>query len=276
MPLPSQTVTLTVPEVEELSRHFSAFRHDVNGCLALVVAATELIRYNPDVAKRMSATLAEQPPKIAGKMREFIDYCERVLGLQPGLASNWTAALGKRAYSGPSAAATPVTIESKPAKSLHAEVLNVNKELAALGFMISGTRALADVDTANAPDALAVVVEQFAKAALKFEQFASNLERAFQIADGPARRQVGGAPAGPVTLSPDETALFQRRLQNLDRDLREPVAALIELARLVRREPHALQTRAVEFAKQPPAISAELQAFGEHFDKTFRIIRATS
>src|SRR5436190_23907391 len=92
--LPSQSVSLTVPQVEELSRHFSAFRHDVNGCLALVVAATELIRYNPDVAKRMTATLNEQPPKIAGKVQEFIDYCERTLGLQPNGTPAWSAALG--------------------------------------------------------------------------------------------------------------------------------------------------------------------------------------
>ena len=69
---------------------------------------------------------------------------------------------------------------------------------------------------------------------------------------------------------------FHRRLLNLNRDLREPVAALIELGRLVRRDPKALQTRAAEFAKPPPAISAELQAFGEIFDKTFKIVRAAN
>src|SRR5690349_179515 len=99
----SQPVTLTVPEVEELARHFSSFRHDVNGCLALVVAATELIRYNPDVARRMATTLVEQPPKIAGKLREFVGYCERLLSLQPAVASSWTGALGKRIYTGPGA-----------------------------------------------------------------------------------------------------------------------------------------------------------------------------
>ena len=33
---------------------------------------------------------------------------------------------------------------------------------------------------------------------------------------------------------------------------------------------------AAEFAKPPPAISAELQAFGEIFDQTFRIVRAAN
>ena len=273
MSSPSQSVTLTVPEVEELARHFSAFRHDANGCLALVVAATELIRYNPGVAKRMTTTLAEQPPKIAGKLREFIEYCERTLGVQPALASTWTAALGKRAYSGPAAAAEPVAIEPKSAKLLHGEFLQLNKELATLGFMVSGARALADVDAANGPDALIVVAEQFNKTALKFEQFASNLEKSLNIVDSPTRRLTGGAPTGPVALSSDEVALFHRRLLNLERDLREPVAVLIELGRLVRRDPPALQSRAAEFVKPPPTISAELQTFGEIFDQTFKIVR---
>src|SRR5436190_22915028 len=87
--LPSQSVSLTVPQVEELSRHFSAFRHDVNGCLALVVAATELIRYNPEVVKRMSGTLLEQPPKIAGKVNEFVSECERVLTIRDTKEATW-------------------------------------------------------------------------------------------------------------------------------------------------------------------------------------------
>jgi hypothetical protein len=276
MSSPSQPITLAVPEIEELARNFSAFRHDVNGCLALVVAATELIRYNPDVAKRMATTLVEQPPKIAGKLREFIGHCEQVLGASPAAASAWTAALGKRAYSGPAASAQPVTIEPKSAKFLHGEMLQLNKELTALGFMVSGARALAEVDTANGPDVLGVVAEQFSKTALKLEQFASNLEKTLSIVDSPARRLTGGAPTGPVALSADEAALFHRRLLNLNRDLREPIAALIELGRLVRLDPKALQTRAAEFTKPPPAISAELQAFGEVFDKTFRIVRPAS
>ncbi len=274
MSSPSQPVTLSVSEIEELARHFSAFRHDVNGCLALVVAATELIRYNPDVARRMTTTLVEQPPKIAGKLREFIHCCERALGLQPDPASSWTVALGRRAYSGPDSAAQPVTVEPKPAKSLHGETLQLNKELATLGFMISGARALSGVDAALGPEALAVVGAQFNKAALKFDQLASQLEQMLNIVAGPGRRLVGGTPSGPMVLTADEVALFQRRLLNLERDVREPVAVLIELGRLVRRDPSALQTRAAEFAQAPPAISAELQTFAEIFDRTFRMVRA--
>ena len=97
MDLPTQSVMLEVPQVEDLTRHFSSFRHDVNGCLALVVAATELIRYNPDVVKRMAQTLVEQPPKIAGKVREFVEQCERALGLRAATEAAWYPALWKRA-----------------------------------------------------------------------------------------------------------------------------------------------------------------------------------
>lgn len=276
MALPIQPVTLSVSEIEELSRHFSAFRHDVNGCLALVVAATELIRYNPDVAKRMTTTLVEQPPKIAGKLREFTEYCERGLGLRPAGETSWHAALCKRAYTGPGGPAEPVSVEPRQAKLLHGEMLQLNKELAALGFMVSGTRSLADVDPANAADALTAVADQFTKAALKFEQLAQGLEQSMKIVEGSIRRLAGGSPSGPVVLSPDQVALFQRRLLNLEQDLREPLAALIELGRVVRRDPRALQPRAVEFAKPPPTISAELQNFSDVFDKTFGIVRSAS
>ena len=80
MDLPTQPVTLEPPQIEDLARHFSSFRHDVNGCLALIVAATELIRYKPELVQRMGHTIIEQPPKIAGKVSEFIE--QQVKGLE--------------------------------------------------------------------------------------------------------------------------------------------------------------------------------------------------
>src|SRR6187399_1284434 len=100
MDLPKQTITLDLPKLEELSRYFSTFRHDVNGCLALVVAATELIRYNPDVLKRMSNTLIEQPPKIAGKVRELVEQCERTLTLRKATDAAWFPPLWRHANHG--------------------------------------------------------------------------------------------------------------------------------------------------------------------------------
>lgn len=81
MALPDGPVTLSVQQVEELSRKLATLRHDVNNHLSLVVAAAELIKFNPDVATRMSATLAEQPPKISEELNRFAQEFERVLGV---------------------------------------------------------------------------------------------------------------------------------------------------------------------------------------------------
>ena len=81
MGLPSQPVTLTVEQIDELSRKLSNMRHDINNHLSLIVAAAELIKLNPDLAKRMCATLAEQPPKISEEMARFSDAFEASLGI---------------------------------------------------------------------------------------------------------------------------------------------------------------------------------------------------
>jgi hypothetical protein len=84
MALPTDPVTLTPQQVEELSRKLSTLRHDVNNHLSLIVAAAELIRFSPDAAQRMSATLAEQPPKISNAMNSFSAELERALGISRG------------------------------------------------------------------------------------------------------------------------------------------------------------------------------------------------
>src|SRR5580765_6626208 len=68
MVLPTEPVTLSVQQIEELNRKLSNLRHDINGDLALVVAAAELIKLNPDILQRMLSTLLEQPPKIREKL----------------------------------------------------------------------------------------------------------------------------------------------------------------------------------------------------------------
>jgi hypothetical protein len=82
MTLPTQPVTLTVEQIGELSRQLSNMRHDVNNHLALVSAATELIRAKPHMVERMTATLGEQPPKIAAALQVFSAEFERTLGIQ--------------------------------------------------------------------------------------------------------------------------------------------------------------------------------------------------
>lgn len=71
MALPSEPVTLTVTQLEELNRKLSDMRHDINNHLALIVAAVELIRHKPHMSERMMATLSEQPSRITEAVRKF-------------------------------------------------------------------------------------------------------------------------------------------------------------------------------------------------------------
>jgi hypothetical protein len=82
MTLPTQPVTLTVEQVAELNRRLSNMRHDINNHLSLVLAASELIRAKPHMADRMTATLVEQPPKIAAALQNFSTEFEQSLGIQ--------------------------------------------------------------------------------------------------------------------------------------------------------------------------------------------------
>ena len=81
MGLPSEPVTLTTEQIDALSRKLSTLRHDINNHLSLIVAAAELIKFNPDLGKRMCNTLAEQPPKIADAMSKFSVEFEDTLGI---------------------------------------------------------------------------------------------------------------------------------------------------------------------------------------------------
>jgi hypothetical protein len=81
MALPSEPVTLSVQQVEELNRSLATLRHDVNGDLALVVASAELIKLNPALIPRMLSTLMEQAPKIRDKMDKFSAEFEKTLGI---------------------------------------------------------------------------------------------------------------------------------------------------------------------------------------------------
>jgi hypothetical protein len=80
MALPSQPVTLTAEQVDELNRNLSAMRHDINGSLSLIVAALELIRYKPQTAERMMTTLADQPTRITTSLTKFSTEFERTFG----------------------------------------------------------------------------------------------------------------------------------------------------------------------------------------------------
>jgi hypothetical protein len=74
-------VSLTAEQVEDLNRKLSNLRHDVNNHLSLIVAAAELIKFNPTLAARMTATLTEQPPKISEAMSRFSAEFEKAFGI---------------------------------------------------------------------------------------------------------------------------------------------------------------------------------------------------
>jgi hypothetical protein len=81
MGLPSQPVTVTVEQIDELNRKLSTMRHDVNNNLALILAAVELIRHKPQMTERLVATLAEQPSKITAAVAGFSREFEATLGI---------------------------------------------------------------------------------------------------------------------------------------------------------------------------------------------------
>ena len=77
-----QPVTLTAEEVTALNRKVSTLRHDINNNLTLIIAAMELIRYKPEMADKMIATMTEQPMKISAAMGKFSEDFEKALGIE--------------------------------------------------------------------------------------------------------------------------------------------------------------------------------------------------
>ena len=59
----------------------SAMRHDINNNLSVIIAALELIRYKPEVAERMFASIGQQPAKIGETMAKFSGEFEKILGI---------------------------------------------------------------------------------------------------------------------------------------------------------------------------------------------------
>ena len=79
--MPSQPISLSSEQVEDLSRKLSNMRHDINNQLSLIMAAVELIRYKPQMSERMMVTLSEQPPKIAAALVKFTAEFDQALSI---------------------------------------------------------------------------------------------------------------------------------------------------------------------------------------------------
>lgn len=81
MGLPSQPLTLTVEQIDDLNKKLSTMRHDINNHLSMVMAAAELIRMKPDMAEKMTGRLMDQPAKITDLIKQFSGEFDKALGI---------------------------------------------------------------------------------------------------------------------------------------------------------------------------------------------------
>ena len=81
---PSGPVTLTEEQILALHRRLRDMRHDVNGRMANIVAAAELMRLRPESAAERMKVLLEQPHQAAEAIGHFSRDFETALGLVHG------------------------------------------------------------------------------------------------------------------------------------------------------------------------------------------------
>jgi len=79
MSLPTEPVTLSVEQINELNKKLADLRHDINNYVSLILASTELLRRRPETAERMLTSLGEQPPKIINAVKQFSGDLEAML-----------------------------------------------------------------------------------------------------------------------------------------------------------------------------------------------------
>ena len=78
---PVGPVTLSEEEILALHQKLRDMRHDVNGRLANIVAAAELIRMRPEATAERLKLLLEQPHKAAETILQFSGEFEKVFGI---------------------------------------------------------------------------------------------------------------------------------------------------------------------------------------------------
>jgi hypothetical protein len=71
----------TAHQIAGLNKSLSRMRHDINGKLAIMLAAAELAKMKPEMAAKMTDRIIEQPEEMKRIMREFSDEFERTLGI---------------------------------------------------------------------------------------------------------------------------------------------------------------------------------------------------
>lgn len=81
MALPEKPIALAPDQVAELNSKLSTMRHNVNNHLALIVAASELLKRKPDMAQRMIENIMQQPDRVISEIRAFSDHFETALSI---------------------------------------------------------------------------------------------------------------------------------------------------------------------------------------------------
>ena len=81
MGLPEKTVAIAPEQIAELNKKLSAMRHNVNNHLAMIVAASELLKRKPEMMERMLDNILQQPEKIISEVRSFSDEFEGLFGI---------------------------------------------------------------------------------------------------------------------------------------------------------------------------------------------------
>ncbi len=82
MGLPDTPIAVSPDQIADLNRKLSVMRHNVNNHLALVVAASELMRRKPEMAARLIENILQQPDRINAEVRNFSEAFELALGLK--------------------------------------------------------------------------------------------------------------------------------------------------------------------------------------------------
>ena len=80
MSVPQTPVAVAPEQIAELNRKLSVMRHNVNNHLALVLAASELIKRKPELAQRLIENIVQQPERINLELRGFSEAFETILG----------------------------------------------------------------------------------------------------------------------------------------------------------------------------------------------------
>jgi hypothetical protein len=81
MALPDKPIALEPDQIAELNKKLSTMRHNVNNYLALVVAASELLKRKPDLAPRMLENIMQQPERVIAEIKAFSKDFEAALGI---------------------------------------------------------------------------------------------------------------------------------------------------------------------------------------------------